>query len=46
MGIFSSSQMVSSGAIDCAFESTINTAPVITEMNIFCLPFFMPGLLV
>ncbi len=36
-----SSQMVATGAIDCAFESTINTAPVIPEMNIFSLPFFI-----
>jgi tripartite ATP-independent transporter DctP family solute receptor len=36
-----SAQMVSSGAIDLAFESTINTAPVIPEMNVFSLPFFI-----
>ena len=36
-----SSQMVAEGSINCAFESTINTAPVIPEMNIFCLPFFV-----
>ena len=36
-----SSQMVSSGAIDCAFESTINAAPVFVEMNVFSLPFFI-----
>lgn len=36
-----SSQMVAVGAIDCAFESTINSAPVIPEMNVFCLPFFV-----
>ncbi len=36
-----SSQMVASGAIDCAFESTINTAPVIPAMNVFTLPFFI-----
>ena len=36
-----SSQMVASGAIDCAFESTINTAPMINEMNIFTMPFFV-----
>lgn len=36
-----SAQMVASGAVDCAFESTINTAPVIPEMNIFTLPFFI-----
>jgi tripartite ATP-independent transporter DctP family solute receptor len=38
-----SSQMVSGGAIDCALESTINTAPVIPEMNLFSLPFFIDG---
>ena len=36
-----SSQMVASGAIDCALESTINTAPVIPEMTVFTLPFFV-----
>ena len=36
-----SSQMVAMGAIDLAFESTINTAPVIPEMNVFSLPFFV-----
>jgi tripartite ATP-independent transporter DctP family solute receptor len=36
-----SSQMVAAGAIDCAFESTINTAPMIKEMNIFTMPFFV-----
>lgn len=36
-------QMVASGAIDAAFESTINTAPVVGEMNIFSLPFFVAG---
>ena len=36
-----SSQMVAMGAIDLAFESTINTAPVVAEMNIFSLPFFV-----
>ena len=36
-----SSQMVAGGAIDCAFESTINTAPVIPAMNLFSLPFFV-----
>jgi tripartite ATP-independent transporter DctP family solute receptor len=36
-----SSQMVAAGAIDCAFESTINTAPMINEMNIFTMPFFV-----
>lgn len=34
-------QMVAVGAVDLAFESTINTAPVIPEMNIFSLPFFI-----
>lgn len=34
-------QMVANGAIDCAFESTINTAPVIPDMNVFSLPFFI-----
>src|SRR6056297_1872771 len=36
-----SAQMVASGTIDCAFESTINTAPVLPSMNIFSLPFFI-----
>ncbi len=36
-----SAQMVAEGAIDCAFESTINTAPMIPEMNLFTLPFFV-----
>ncbi len=36
-----SAQMVATGAIDCAFESTINAAPVIPEMNLFSLPFFI-----
>jgi len=36
-----SPQMVASGIIDCAYESTINAAPVIPEMNIFSLPFFV-----
>ena len=36
-----SAQMVATGAIDCAFESTINAAPVIPGMNIFSLPFFI-----
>jgi len=36
-----STQMVARGGIDLAFESTINTAPVIPEMNIFSLPFFV-----
>ncbi len=34
-------QMVASGGIDLALESTINTAPVIPQMNIFSLPFFI-----
>jgi len=36
-----SPQMVSKGVIDCAYESTINASPVIAEMNIFSLPFFI-----
>ncbi len=36
-----SPQMVAGGIIDCAYESTINAAPVIPEMNIFSLPFFI-----
>ncbi len=36
-----SPQMVASGIIDCAYESTINASPVIPEMNIFSLPFFI-----
>ena len=36
-----SPQMVATGIIDCAYESTINAAPVIPEMNIFSLPFFI-----
>jgi len=36
-----SPQMVAKGVIDCAYESTINSAPVIPEMNIFSLPFFI-----
>ena len=36
-----SPQMVAKGVIDCAFESTINSSPVISEMNIFSLPFFI-----
>jgi tripartite ATP-independent transporter DctP family solute receptor len=36
-----SPQMVATGVIDCAFESTINSAPVMPEMNIFSLPFFI-----
>ncbi len=34
-------QMVAMGIIDCAYDSTINNAPVIPEMNIFSLPFFI-----
>jgi TRAP-type transport system periplasmic protein len=34
-------QMVAKGVIDCAFESTINISPVISEANIFHLPFFI-----
>lgn len=36
-----SPQMVARGVIDCAYESTINSSPVIPEMNIFSLPFFV-----
>ena len=36
-----SAQMVANGVIDCAMESTINISPVITECNIFSLPFFI-----
>ena len=36
-----SPQMVAKGVIDCAYESTINTAAVIPEMDIFSLPFFI-----
>ena len=36
-----SPQMVARGVIDCAYESTINCSPVIPEMNIFSLPFFI-----
>ncbi len=36
-----SPQMVASGVIDCAYESTINSTPVMPEMNIFSLPFFI-----
>ena len=36
-----SPQMVARGVIDCAYESTINSSPVIPEMNIFSLPFFI-----
>ncbi len=34
-------QMVSQGIIDVAYESTINSSPVIVENNIFSLPFFI-----
>ncbi|WP_457552198.1 DctP family TRAP transporter solute-binding subunit [Desulfobacula sp.] len=36
-----SPQMVAKGVIDCAYESTINSASVIPEMNIFSLPFYI-----
>lgn len=36
-----SAQMVAKGVIDCAMESTINISPVITEANVFSLPFFI-----
>jgi TRAP-type transport system periplasmic protein len=36
-----SPQMVARGVIDCAYESTINCSPVIPEMNVFSLPFFI-----
>ncbi len=36
-----SPQMVAMGSIDAAFESTINSSPVIPEMNVFSLPFFI-----
>lgn len=36
-----SAQLVAKGAIDCAMESTINISPVITESNVFSLPFFI-----
>jgi len=36
-----SPQMVAKGVIDMAYESTINSASVIPEMNIFSLPFFI-----
>jgi tripartite ATP-independent transporter DctP family solute receptor len=36
-----SPQMVARGVIDCAYESTINSSPVIPEMNVFSLPFFI-----
>ncbi len=34
-------QMVAQGVIDLAYESTINSSPVIVEHNIFSLPFFI-----
>jgi len=34
-------QLVAKGVIDCAYESTINVSPVISECNIFSLPFFI-----
>jgi tripartite ATP-independent transporter DctP family solute receptor len=36
-----SPQMVATGVIDCAYESTINSSTVIPAMNIFSLPFFI-----
>lgn len=36
-----SAQLVANGVIDAAMESTINISPVITEANIFSLPFFI-----
>ncbi|MEJ2038790.1 MAG: DctP family TRAP transporter solute-binding subunit, partial [Desulfosarcinaceae bacterium] len=36
-----SPQMVAKGIIDCAYESTINASPVIPQMNVFSLPFFI-----
>ena len=36
-----SAQLVANGTIDCAFESTINISPAITECNLFSLPFFI-----
>jgi tripartite ATP-independent transporter DctP family solute receptor len=36
-----SAQLVAKGAIDCAFESTINISSVIPECNVFSLPFFV-----
>ena len=36
-----SAQLVANGVIDCAMESTINISPVIKEVNIFSLPFFI-----
>jgi TRAP-type transport system periplasmic protein len=34
-------QLVATGVIDCALESTINISPVIPECNVFALPFFI-----
>jgi TRAP-type transport system periplasmic protein len=34
-------QLVATGVIDCALESTINISPVIPECNVFSLPFFI-----
>jgi tripartite ATP-independent transporter DctP family solute receptor len=34
-------QMVAQGVIEVAYESTINSSPVIVEKNIFSLPFFI-----
>jgi tripartite ATP-independent transporter DctP family solute receptor len=36
-----SAQMVAKGVIECAYESTINISPVITECNVLSLPFFI-----
>ena len=36
-----SAQMIANGVIELAMESTINISPVITECNIFSLPFFI-----
>jgi tripartite ATP-independent transporter DctP family solute receptor len=36
-----SAQLVANGVIECALESTINISPVITECNVFSLPFFI-----
>ncbi|RJR19121.1 MAG: DctP family TRAP transporter solute-binding subunit [Desulfobacteraceae bacterium] len=36
-----SAQLVATGVIDCALESTINISPVISECNVFSLPFFI-----
>ena len=33
--------MVAMGAIDLALDSTINMAPTLPEMNVFCLPFLV-----